>query len=92
MPNCDLDECSLKDDIGEIKENQKEQLESSNAMITAQAVFVQKVDDYIEQNVKDVERLFIRTRRVVKWSHLSGVVFVLGVIIGIVWKFANGGG
>ena len=86
MPNCDLDKCSLKEDIGDIKKNQEKQLESSNEMILAQAVFVQKMDDYVEQNVKDVERLFVRTRRVVKWSHLTAAVFVLGTIIGIVIK------
>lgn len=91
-PKCDLDACSLKDDIGEIKENQKEMKEDQNERNINQATFEQKIDDYMVQGKKEHELLFARTRLTVKWPHLATAVFVLSAIVGIVWKLASAGG
>ena len=96
---CDLDACSLKEDIGEIKRNQEKQLESHNKMITAQAVLIEKIGNVVKQHEDDNEDnekqhniLFGKVRYTVKWAHLGTVVFVLGTIVTIVWKFATAGG
>ena len=93
MPEkCDLDKCSLKDDIGEIKTNQKEMKEAHGEMVTTQALLAQELGTYMKRGEKEHDLLFARTRLVVKWPHLATAVFVLGTIVGIVWKLASGGG
>jgi len=97
VPKCDLDDCSLKDDIGDIKDNQVKATEAQQARDVNQARFEQKIDDYIKQDIKDKkenkeenekvhERLFARTRRVVKFEYLVTIILATGVIIGIVIK------
>ncbi len=91
-PKCDLDACSLKEDIGEIKENQKGMKNDQHERDVKQGKFEQKMDDYMKQGMKEHELLFARTRLIVKWPHLATAVFVLSAIIGIVWKLATAGG
>lgn len=99
MAKCDLDDCSLKDNIDDIKKNQAAMTKANTDNAVAQGKFVQKMDDFLKQyeknetsNKEERDILFTRTRLVVKWPHLATVVFVLAAIIGIVWKFAPGGG
>jgi len=62
MEKCDLDACSLKEDIVEIKDTLKEASEADIERDKTQAVFVQKMDDYMVQGKKEHEILFQRTR------------------------------
>ena len=95
-PKCDLDACSLKDDISEIKKNQVKMTETQAKRDVSQGRFEQKMEDYMEHGKDEHDILFARTKHIpqgnVKWTHLATVVFVLGTIIGIVWKIATAGG
>lgn len=85
MTKCDLDECSLKDHIKEIKDNQSAITKAHSEMVTAQAVFVQKVDGYMERGQKEHEVLFTKTRMVVKWPHLVMALGAVGTLMGIIY-------
>ena len=91
-PKCDLDDCSLKGDIGEIKTNQKAITKAHGEMVTTQALLAQELSTYMKRGEKEHDLLFARTRLVVKWPHLATVVFVLSAVVAIVWKLASGGG
>lgn len=99
MPKCDLDSCSLSDDIGDIKKNQAAMTKANNENAVAQGKFVQKMDDFLEQYEKNEEDnkeerdiLFTRTRGVVTWKGfvlaLTGVSIFLG-IVGTILMFAG---
>lgn len=89
MAKCDLDECSLKEDIGEIKKNQKEMTQGQNKRDINQATFEQKMDDYMKQGIKEHEILFARTKVIpqgnVKWTHLFMALGGVGTIMAIVY-------
>ena len=97
MAKCDLDECSLSSDIDQIKKGQLRMTKDYVDMNRTQAVFIQKVSDYMKvdteretENKNQHENLFARTRLTVKWPHLATVAFVLSAIVTIVWKLASG--
>lgn len=85
MPKCDLDECSLKDHITEIKDNQKAMTKAHSEMITAQAVFVSKVDGYMETGKLEHEILFARSRMVIKWPHLAMAIGAIAALMAIIF-------
>ena len=71
---CDLDKCSLKDDIDEIKAGQEVIKLSMQTQALSTATLVQKVDDYIVRGEKEHDILFSRTRDIVKKDDIKGVV------------------
>ena len=98
MGKCDLDACSLKEHIEEIKNNQVAITKAHGDMVLSQAVFVETVkgwmkstEDAKDDNEKEHDILFAKVRLVVKWPHLATAVFVLSAIVGIVYKLASGG-
>lgn len=82
---------TIKEDMTEIKANQKEMTKAQNERNIKQGKFEQKMEDYMEQGMKEHELLFTRTKGIVKWSHLISAVFVLGTIVGIMWKLVTEG-
>ena len=84
-PKCDLDACSLADDIGEIKEAQKTLSESHIEMNTTQKLFIQKVGTYMERGKEEHDILFTRTRGTIKWLHLLWALGGISTFMGIIW-------
>jgi hypothetical protein len=99
MPNCDLDDCSLKDYIDELRTDQKKLsgkhdaiLEKHVEVVKTQALLVQKVDTWManvkedkEDNEKDHDILFARGRGNVKWAHLAMAITGVSGFIGIIY-------
>lgn len=85
MEKCDLDKCSLSDDIGEIKEAQKTLSESHIEMNTTQRLFIQKVDTYMEHGKEEHDILFARTRGTINWTHLLMALAGVSTLMGIIW-------
>lgn len=85
MSRCDLDDCSLKDDIGEIKENQKEMKEAHGEMVTTQALLAQELGTYMKRGEKEHDILFARTRGNVKWAHLVMALGGVGTFVAIIY-------
>ena len=101
MPNCDLDDCSLKDSIDDIKKNQAAMTKANTDNAVATGKFVQKMDDFLEQYEKNEESnkeerdiLFTRTRGTIKWLHLLWALGGISTFMGIIWgaiKMSGGG-
>jgi hypothetical protein len=70
---CDLDGCSLKGDIEDMKDAQKELSVSQIEMNTTQKLFIQKVDGYLERGKEEHDILFERTRDVAKKEDIKGM-------------------
>ena len=71
---------TLKEDMTEIKENQKKITEAHGKMIFSQALFVQKVDTYMKRAEKENDILFERTKNVVKTSDIKGMATWGGIL------------
>ena len=87
MPKCDLDACSLSDDIGDIKKNQAAMTKANNTNAVAQGKFVQKMDDFLTQyekneisNKEERDILFTRTRDVAKQKDIKGMATYGGIL------------
>lgn len=100
MSKCDLDACSLKEHIEEIKDNQIKMIEGQAKRDISQGRFEQKLEDWMEQDVKDKKEngkqhdiLFDRTRGMATWSGIFKAIGGTGglmAIIYVVMRIAGG--
>lgn len=89
-PKCDLDACSLKGDINDIKKNQAAMTKANYDNAVVQGKFVQKMDDFLEQyeknedsNKEERDILFTRTRGIVTLKGLVLTLTVVSISLGI---------
>ncbi len=94
---CDLDQCSLSEDVSEIKADTKETNKMINKDRVERGKFEEKIITILHTGKeehkrfnKNVEKLYSLNRGTVKWTHLSMALIAISIIIGITVKLTGG--